>query len=118
MKWEGCRGSNNGQAKLTEESVLQILQLAHEGWKSERIAQKFRVHQAYVCRIVRRQSWKHIPWDKPYPYRPSTKLTVEQVKEIRRRSRLGEKRASLAREFGVTAANVSYIATGKGWKGV
>lgn len=43
------------------------------------------------------------------------KLTEEQVIEIKRRSLAGESRASLGREFGVSAENISHIALGRSW---
>lgn len=44
-----------------------------------------------------------------------SKLTEEQVIEIKRRLLLGETRASLGREFGVRPENISHIATGRSW---
>jgi hypothetical protein len=44
-----------------------------------------------------------------------SKLTEEQVIEIKRRSLAGESRASLGREFGVRAENISHIALGRSW---
>jgi hypothetical protein len=45
----------------------------------------------------------------------SARLTEEQVVEIKRRLLAGESRASLGREFGVRAENISHIATGRNW---
>ena len=44
----------------------------------------------------------------------SAKLTEDQVRAIRVRS--GEKRRSLALEFGVTPTAISNICLGKGWR--
>lgn len=46
---------------------------------------------------------------------PARKLNAEQVTEIRRRSDEGEQRAVLAREFGVSATAVFYIAIRRNW---
>lgn len=46
------------------------------------------------------------------------RLTVPQVMEIRSRRKSGEKTAPLAKEFGVSAAQISSIASGKYWKSV
>ena len=45
----------------------------------------------------------------------TSKLTEEQVIEIKRRSLAGESRASLGHEFGVRAENISHIALGRSW---
>ena len=44
-----------------------------------------------------------------------SKLTEEQVVEIKRRSLAGESRASIGRKFGVRAETISHIATGRTW---
>ena len=46
------------------------------------------------------------------------KVTEDQVREIRRRSALGESYASLGREFGISAPAVRDIATGRRWQHV
>lgn len=43
------------------------------------------------------------------------KLTDDGVREIRRRSKAGEPRTTLAQEFGVSATAISYAARGKTW---
>lgn len=47
---------------------------------------------------------------------PKAKLTPDQAREILARSKAGEGRASLGREFGITETAVRFIATGKNWK--
>jgi hypothetical protein len=47
-----------------------------------------------------------------------SKLCPDQVVEIRRRYRQGERKASLARSFGVTPHNVTLIVENKMWKHV
>jgi hypothetical protein len=48
----------------------------------------------------------------------SRMFTPEQVREIRRRSRSGESRASLGREFGVSPSLIFDIATGRAYRDV
>jgi hypothetical protein len=45
-----------------------------------------------------------------------SKLTLEQVDEIRRRLRAGESHRALARSFGVSKSNIGFIGAGKSWK--
>lgn len=57
-----ARGSDVGGSKLTDADVLHIRSLA--GIMSQRaIARKFNVTQANVSRIIRRQTWTHLPED-------------------------------------------------------
>ena len=52
-------GEDNGYAKLTDNQVREIRQLA--GSKSQRaIAKEFGVHQGSVWRIIHRKSWAHV----------------------------------------------------------
>ncbi len=46
---------------------------------------------------------------------PSAKLTLERVRSIRQRIAAGETQTGLAREFGVTQANISSIVRRKTW---
>ncbi len=45
----------------------------------------------------------------------TSRLTAEQVMEIRRREHAGEKNASLAEEFGISETHLQYIVRGKAW---
>jgi hypothetical protein len=44
------------------------------------------------------------------------RLTDQQVREIRRRSALGERRCDLAEEFGISAVNITNIVHGRIWR--
>jgi len=46
---------------------------------------------------------------------PASKLTGEQVDEIRRRRKAGETLTSIAKDFGIIFQQVSLIALGKSW---
>jgi hypothetical protein len=48
--------------------------------------------------------------------RISSKLTPEQVVEIRARAKNGESQRSLSQAFGVTQPNIGYIVRGETWK--
>lgn len=52
-------GANNGNSKLTEKQVREILQHPVTTNKSE-LARKYNVSQVTVSRILRREIWKHI----------------------------------------------------------
>ena len=49
---------------------------------------------------------------------PSVKLTVNKVREIRKRLEMGETQISIAKEFGVRQANISSIKLMKSWNNI
>lgn len=54
------RGQENGMSKLTEEQVLQIIQLRKEGLTQHAIAERFGMHQWGVWCILNGRTWSHI----------------------------------------------------------
>jgi HNH endonuclease/Helix-turn-helix domain len=55
------RGSQNKNSRLTEEDVIAIRALYDQGWSYGRLAARFSVNKSTIARIVRRQTWQHIP---------------------------------------------------------
>ena len=55
------KGSVNGQAKLTEEDVIQIRRLRQQGALLSELASDFGVKQMAISSIVNRKTWKHVP---------------------------------------------------------
>ena len=53
-------GAENGNSRLTEESVLEIRRLYSEGRRQTDLALRFQVSQPAISKIVRREWWKHI----------------------------------------------------------
>lgn len=114
-----ARGERNGNAKLTEDQVQEILRRAADGETLTRIAQDFGVSRTMIGYIRSGKSWAHSdPVEGQVRagdfYR--RKLTIEQVREIRQRSDGGEKDADLAQEFGVSRACIYLIRRGLNWK--
>jgi hypothetical protein len=54
------RGSRNGQAKLDEDSVLQILGMAAQGVPRRELAQTFGVCRQAIDDIINGKRWKHV----------------------------------------------------------
>jgi hypothetical protein len=55
-----ARGVKNGHAKLTENQVLQIRQLAASGHNHRLIAERFRVSRSRISYILHRKNWSHL----------------------------------------------------------
>lgn len=53
-------GSKNGNAKLTEEDVLEIRKLLLKGEKKIKIAKMYNVTDTLIGRIAKNKTWKHI----------------------------------------------------------
>lgn len=54
------RGERNGQVKLTEDQVKQILRLRAQGSTLQRLADTFGVSPTSIWRIVRGDRWRHV----------------------------------------------------------
>lgn len=54
------KGSTRGNAKLTEQQVLHILDLRENGATQRAIASKFGVHHSTVGAILKGKKWSHM----------------------------------------------------------
>ena len=54
------KGETAVSAKLTTEQVKQIRQLYVEGLSSMELGKRFGVTFSSICRIIRRETWKHV----------------------------------------------------------
>jgi len=53
-------GTENGNSKLSEQNVLEIRKLHHEGMKNKRISIMYKVSETTICHVVNRKTWKHV----------------------------------------------------------
>lgn len=63
-----CRvplGQASKNAKLSNEDVIKIRQLAASGWTYEKLSRRFPVSTSTIAGIVKRTAWKHIPESPP-----------------------------------------------------
>ena len=56
-----ARGENNGAARLTEASVVQIRSEARRGVSQRRLAREFKVSRATIGDVISGKTWQHIP---------------------------------------------------------
>jgi|TARA_B110000908_G_C9929766_1_gene303370 predicted DNA-binding protein YlxM (UPF0122 family) len=54
------RGESHPQSKLTTEQVIQIRELANQGFSSNVIARNFKVSKWNVEQIIKKITWTHI----------------------------------------------------------
>lgn len=54
------RGESHRRATTTEQTVLELRKLSHEGASSRHLARKFNLTRSCVQHILRHRSWKHV----------------------------------------------------------
>jgi DNA invertase Pin-like site-specific DNA recombinase len=91
--------------------------LAAEGVKPKELAVMFNCQTARIHKILRRESWDHVPGD-PVEKKKRARLTPEQVLEIRRLSLEGYGRYRIAKKYGVSVGAVQRIMLCQTWKHV
>jgi hypothetical protein len=119
------RGSEVGTAKLTEDDVRRIYTMRLKGLQRTVIARTIGIDQSVINDICHGTYWRHMLGTPGCPtlaeleaiQSPGTvsKLTVEQVKDIKRRLRNGKSIKTLGRQFGVAFQTISDIKRGKSW---
>ena len=111
--------------RLTDDAAREIHALYAAGFPVGDIARRFGVSKALVYRVCSGRSWRHLNLP---PVRRSggpsplsgeangrSKLTREQVLEIRRLHAQGISQAELARRYGVSAASINHVVNGITW---
>lgn len=56
----GVRGEQQGQSKLTEDSIIKIKEMLSDGITQIEIAKKFGVHQMTISKINTGRLWRHV----------------------------------------------------------
>lgn len=128
LRWDTIRGNmldavnhgTNALTKLAPGQVDQIRVRCLAGEAYEEVARAFGVSPANVTAIMLGKSWTHhgdfVPLrPKPQRERSITKLTADQVREIRALVAAGHSQKSLAVRFGVGWSNISAIVCRRSW---
>lgn len=118
------KGSFNGQSKLTEEIVEQILNLRNKIFiKSDELAKMFGTTARNIRRILTgKGSWEHVKVERNFvkpniTNNPTKRLstTLEVAEEIRRK-RATHSVAELVKEYGLDRGTIYNILSGKYYK--
>jgi len=114
------RGEDAGMAKLTYGKVTEIKDMLIGGYSHRHIAVQFDVSYVAIGCIARGKTWTHHKnnkdgWQSTGKRKIFSKLTAEQVKDVRRQLADGVKGASIARQYNVNPSTISSIKTGKNW---
>jgi len=110
------------RVKLTREDVLEIVVRCETGETQKAVAADYPVSAAMVGRIMSGLNWSYVTGIEPHKpgyvrgeAAPSAKLTRNQVLEIVRRCRAGERYGSVAQDFPVDRDQISSIMCGASW---
>jgi hypothetical protein len=122
---QGYHGSRHHGAKLREEDVLVILDLAKQGTLYVDIGNRFGVASSTVKRIVGGEMWKHVTGGRKteIPLRrgdrhPRAALRQDDIPTIRLMVRSGRSKSEVARMYGVTHQAIAAVISGKSWSHV
>lgn len=129
-KLRGMHGTKSNLAFLNEEKVLDIRRMRLKGSSYKEIAEMYNISWVTICSICKNRSWKHVPLGEETKKVPqirkfatgercaSTKLTENDVKEIRKKLSKGERGSHIARKYGVNASTISDIKNNNIWKNI
>jgi hypothetical protein len=106
------RGEENNFSKFEESQVLEMRERRAAGESCGSIAVDFGTSKGVVAQIVRGESWAHVGG--PLQRRKSrTRLTEEDIAEMRRLVQGGVRQSEVARRFGVDPSHVSKTVSGQ-----
>ncbi len=114
---EPTRGENVFNAKLKDKDVIAIISALKKGVLSQRdIAATYGVNQSVIHQIKSRKSWAHLSDASMTDSVRKKKLSIVDVRAIRKAFNKGENRQQLAGRFGVTWHTINGIVKGTIWK--
>ncbi|MBO0947510.1 hypothetical protein [Fibrella forsythiae] len=118
-------GSDSHLAILTEGEVVNIKGRVLAGERFTEIAKRFGVEETCIRDIAAGRTWGHVTgWNSQTNVSPGnpkgsrhgrSKLTEDQVRDIKQSILLGETNSNIARKFSVSERAIYSIAVGKNW---
>ncbi len=122
-KGRQVKGSKAPRAKLSEGQVLEIVARYRSGEITERVlAAEYGVGEECIGEILRGRFWGHVTGIRTAePWRGSrcrTRLSEQDIIDIRKRVAAGTRQAVIVREYRVSVAAISNIIQRKTWRHV
>lgn len=123
----GLHGEAVPSSKFTENLIIRVRNDYVSGASAKTISVDHRIPLKSLPDILSGRSWHHLFGRDGHPSleqlkqasaretRKTAKLTYDQAQQIRQRLAAGERGASIAASFKVSAATVSHIKAGKKW---
>jgi DNA-binding transcriptional regulator YiaG len=113
------RGEKNGQSKLTGDQVKEIRARLAAGEAQPLIAAEYGIAQSTVSKLNRAARWGHtVSGVINTRNKANSKITPDDVREIRRRYAAGEKQKDIRMDYGISESSISEICSGKRWANV
>lgn len=116
------RGENNTKSILNEDYVRDIVLMSNNGMNAMAIGRRLGINHSTVMNVLDRRTWNHVTSDldikKPSPKgsgHPNSKLTENQVLEIKQRIKNGETQKNIAKDYDIAAGTVGNIKRGESW---
>lgn len=110
-KGRGCRGSDHGMAKVTEDQVCEIRELYAKGFTQVFLAKKYGLTGPTLSVMIRGKKWRHAggpiadKWINGTPRR----VTPEQYQDIVARINNGERIVDIAKLYSVSQSMICSI---------
>lgn len=125
-KGRSARGERNGNARLTEQCVREIMRMYADGEPVPAIMERFSIAYVTAMEIVGKRSWKHLDTAK-VPARSKgrcqkgflnnhTVLNPEMVREIKALHESGLSERAIAKKLGISRSPVSNVLTKKSFE--
>lgn len=118
------KGADSSRARLTESDVVGI-RLKHSAGQTQRsLANEYSVGLSAIKHILHGRSWRHVETQASLrgvgkgEANPASKLTTEQVKEIRELHGQGVTRKSIAAMYAVSRTMIGLIVNRQAWSHV
>ena len=103
-------GEKHSQAKMTEQEIREMFALYENGWKQNKIAEKFKVTSSQITMILNGKRWKHLNLvTKPKSNYMKPHLTNEQRSEVIRLRCSGMSHNNIGEAVGIDQSTVSRI---------
>ena len=112
-------GADITHSKLTEEDVIEIINLFDNGIIDSEIAKEFNVTAGVISSIRFGKTWKHVTKGRTWTEslgEPHKKLTADNIPIIRKMITEGFSDADIGRVFDVARGTINQIRQGKTWK--
>jgi group I intron endonuclease len=125
-KSRDVKGEIHPNSKLSEDDVVKIKELLLKRESQRKIAKMFGVTRNVITSIQKGKTWSHVIVEDFKPFNreesnfsgesnPKSKLTEQDVKEIKILLKKGKSQSDIAKMFGVSKHAISKIYLGKTW---
>lgn len=121
LGWLPSCGEDSTSSKLTEDDIAGIFKLLKRGALHRDIAKHYGVIRETISSIANRKTWKHLESDYKNNRYKNSKLTKEQVIDIKialKTKNYPGLVKDLAKKYGVRHSQISRIKSGDRWKGL